>query len=106
MKFYNGKVFYIGAAVALLVFVAIIYFSFRQVKHANTSAFWIDHTQTVLFQSEKLLTAVRNLETSSSDFLIIGHRSFEDEFENAKLVVDSEIVRLKQLTSDNSSQQS
>lgn len=106
MKISNNKLFFGGILLALLVFVAMVLFSFRQANQTVVSAAWVAHTQEVLFHTEKLSSAATNLETGARAYLLTGLHHFLESFERSKGNIRGEISVLKQLTSDNPSQQS
>ncbi len=105
MKLSNNKVFFSGILLALLIFIAMVFFSYRQANQAIVSASWVAHTQEVLFHTEKLFSTATNIETGARAYLLTGQQQFLETFERSKEDVRAEIGTLKQLTSDNSSQQ-
>jgi PAS domain S-box-containing protein len=106
LKISNNKLFFGGISLALLIFVAMVFFSYRQANQAVVSASWVAHTQEVLFHTEKLSLAATNLETGARAYLLTGLQRFLDLSGKSKSDIRGEISLLRQLTSDNPSQQS
>ncbi len=89
----------------LIIFVALIFLSFRQTLESKATAALVSHTQEVLFHTASLSSHITDIETGSRGFLLTGQEAFLEPQEKSKLLVYKEIDELKQLTKDNPPQQ-
>jgi PAS domain S-box-containing protein len=106
VKISKDKVFQPGIVLALLIFAAGIFFTYGQANHANDSALLVAHTQEVLVNTERLQSLANSLETGASAYLLTGQPKFLEIYKKSKTNLPAEILRIKQLTTDNPSQQS
>jgi PAS domain S-box-containing protein len=92
-------------ALVLIIFVALIFLSFRQTSELKATAALVAHTQEVIFHTASLSSRITDIETGTRGFLLTGQGAFLEPQEKSKLIIYKEIDELKQLTKDNSSQQ-
>ena len=92
-------------ALVLIIFVALIFLSFRQSSALKATAALVAHTQEVLFHTASLSSRITDIETGSRGFLLTRQEAFLEPQEKSKLLVYKEIDELKQLTKDNLAQQ-
>ena len=93
-----------GLATTLLVLVVggASYFAVRRSTHA---AELVAHTDSVLIEREKLLSALKDLETGARGFVLTDQSEFLEPFNSAKPKVEASLAKLRALTSDNRVQQ-
>ncbi|MEP6905893.1 MAG: CHASE3 domain-containing protein, partial [Gemmatimonadales bacterium] len=93
-----------GLATTLLVLVVggASYFAVRRSTHA---AELVAHTDSVLIEREKLLSALKDLETGSRGFVLTAQPEFLEPFNNAQPKVGQSLAKLRALTADNRTQQ-
>ena len=89
----------------LVIFIVIVIVFARQAKANKDAAFWVAHTQEVLFRSEKLFTVITDTETSLRAYLLTGMPYFSQHFKEAKIVLPSSFNTIVELTADNAIQQ-
>lgn len=105
LRFTTNIVLVAGTVLLLLSLAAIIIFSISRSKQVKETTRWIAHTQEVLIQSEKLVSAVSDNEASSRGFVITSQPSFLQMLDRSQKDIYNIILRLKQLTEDNPVQQ-
>ncbi len=66
---------------------------------------WVNHTHEVIDTTERLLSVMKDAETGQRGYLLTGNTSYLEPYHNALIVATEELSRLKELTSDNPSQQ-
>ncbi len=91
------------AALAILtVMSAVSYFS---VKGLVERAGWVEHTQTVLRETEAVLSDLKDVDTGVRGYLISGQKSFLSPYSDALASIPAHLHRLNELTTDNDEQQ-
>ncbi len=93
-----------GLATTLLVLVVggASYYAVRRSTHA---AELVSHTDAVLIEREKLLSALKDAETGARGYVLTGEAEFLEPFNGAKPKVDESLRQLRTLTADNRLQQ-
>jgi PAS domain S-box-containing protein len=92
------------------IILLLVSFVFAMVTYNNNNAlrksnFWLNHTNVVLFNSEKLLSILKDIETSTRGFIITGKDIYLRPYYNSKNKIKTTISDLKYLTRDNQIQQ-
>ena len=72
------------------------------VKEANQ---WNDHTYVVLSVAQKVGAAMVDQETGMRGFLVSGDEGFLDPYKSGQVEFNTQLAKLKELTSDNAEQQ-
>jgi len=93
---------------ALCIAVVIIAFgglNVTTVLLARQAQWWVSHTQTVIAEARALLGSMVDAETGERGYLISGDEIYLQPYNTALSNVPRHIGRLKELTSDNPSQQ-
>ena len=101
----NSKVFKPWVILPLVIFIVILIVFARQAKANKDAAFWVAHTQEVLFRSEKLFAVITDAETSLRAYLLTGMPYFSHHFKAAKIILPSTFNTILELTADNAVQQ-
>lgn len=96
----------IGAGLATTLLVLVVggasYFAVRRSTHAGEL---VAHTDSVLIEREKLLSALKDAETGSRGYVLTAQDEFLEPYTDAKPKVEASLKKLRALTSDNSLQQ-
>jgi len=92
------------AAVIILIGVISIFFSYYRIKGLN-AAYMVDHTNTVLNESEQTLSLAKDIGSGVRTYLSSGDPSNLEYFNAARNNIFPHISRLRNLTSDNPAQQ-
>jgi len=71
----------------------------------NASMIWVDHTDEVIGQSQRLLKLFVDMETGERGYLITGDEMFLKPYQEASKVLDSEYRKLFLMVKDNPVQQ-
>lgn len=93
-----------GLVTALLVLV-VGGASYYAVRRSTRAAAAVSHTDSVLVEREKLLSALKDAETGARGYLLTGDTTFLEPFNGAQEELDSSLHRLRVLTTDNPIQQ-
>jgi PAS domain S-box-containing protein len=93
-----------GLATTLLVLV-VGGASYYAVRRSTRAAGLVSHTDSVLIEREKLLSALKDAETGARGYVLTGQAEFLEPFNDAKPKVDESLERLRTLTADNPVQQ-
>ncbi len=90
----------------LIVCFFLLYYVFKESnRKIISSQNWIEHTEEIIVQSEKLLSLIRDVELKKRGFVITGNPAFLGT-NNSKNEILSCLSIIKKLTKDNHSQQS
>ena len=96
----------IGAGLATTLLVLVVggasYFAVRRSTHAGEL---VAHTDSVLIEREKLLSALKDLETGARGFVLTDQPDFLEPFNNGQPKVKESLAKLRALTADNPLQQ-
>ena len=96
----------IGAGLATTLLVLVVggasYFAVRRSTHAGEL---VAHTDSVLIEREKLLSALKDLETGARGFVLTDQADFLEPFNNGQPKVKESLAKLRALTADNPLQQ-
>lgn len=87
----------------MLVFIGITSY-YNTTRLIETSDLTV-HTYLVLTKLERLLSLLKDVETSQRGYIITGKESYLEPYQNAVKEIDKEISEVKILTTDNISQQ-
>ena len=98
----------IGAsfALGLLFFAVLSAISYRSTNQLVETARRESHTYQVIGELEDLLSQIKNAETGQRGYLLTGKENYLEPYKTAVGVLDSKLRALRQLTQDNSAQQS
>ncbi len=92
--------------VGTVLFVALNTWSaLHSVERLESSREWVDHTWQVIAQAERVMSSAKDAETGSRGYIVTGDDKFLDPYTTARRDLPVELATLKQLTSDNRSQQ-
>jgi PAS domain S-box-containing protein len=92
-----------GAAILILLGAGVI--SYHALVLSNRSQGWVRHTDQVLEELQKVLSASQNIESSSRGFALTGDKSYIESFKgNISREAQAEGA-IEQLTADNAAQQ-
>jgi PAS domain S-box-containing protein len=93
-----------GLATAILVLVVggATYFA---VGRSTRAASLVSHSDSVLIEREKVLSALKDAETGARGYLVAGDTGFLEPFNGAQAKLTASLQRLRVLTADNPLQQ-
>jgi PAS domain S-box-containing protein len=106
MKWQMGNRLVLGGfaiATAILIFVG--WQSYRSTGLLVEAAHWRDHTYEVLNSLDETVGQLSDAETGQRGYLLTGDETYLEPYRAAIQTVDQTLARLKNLTSDNPSQQ-
>ncbi len=93
-----------GLATALLVLL-VGGASYYAVGRSTRAAGLVSHTDSVLIEREKLLSALKDAETGARGFVLTGDTTFLEPYKGAPANVSASLQELRVLTADNRPQQ-
>ena len=105
MKWSIGAKISGGFALALAILVVIGVVSYRDSTGLIASADWVTHTYQVLTGLDGIIKAMEDVETGERGFIIAGADPFLEPYTSGKAAVEAMVKDVRQLTSDNPSQQ-
>lgn len=104
MKYFHKKV-WLGffSAIAIISWLGVN--SFINNRKSSHSAQWVAHTNRVLYHSEQILALTVDLESGQRGYALTGKEAFLAPTKDASPLLLDHLRSLKELTSDNASQQ-
>ncbi len=82
-----------------------VIFTFQLEKYGEEKVAWVNHTNEVLLESEKLLSRLKDMETGQRGFLLTEDIAYLEPYYEGVSASEEHFKRLKELTSDNPLQQ-
>src|SRR5258708_5469406 len=105
MKWSIGSKIGSGFGLALAVLMVVGAVSYNSTTKLIDSAEWVRHTHEVLNGADNTLSSLKDAETGQRGYLITGEESYLEPYQGSRELVDQELKRLRELTSDNPVQQ-
>ncbi len=105
MKWSIGSKIGSGFGLALAVLMVVGAVSYNSTAKLIDSAEWVRHTHEVLNGADNTLSSLKDAETGQRGYLITGEESYLEPYQGSRELVDQELKRLRELTSDNPVQQ-
>ncbi len=104
-KWLVNKTATLGSGFALLLLVSIGVVSYLQFFNFKQSQKWVDQTQTALNKNQEILNLVTDAETGQRGYLLTGNDRYLQPYHHAVDIIGLKIKQLRQLISDDPSQQ-
>ena len=102
MSFETKFIFiFLLVVLSIFIFSAIIY---RNNELQSDNSYWVNHTQQVLYKSEKVLSILKDIEIGNRGFLITRDSAYLMPFNRAKENIDTSLAQLFELTASDSIQ--
>ena len=98
-------IIWVGFACILFTVVIVFYIFAKSNDNLIYTANWIEHTKEVLYQSERIISAVKDVETGTRGYLLTGKKEFLEPFTQGSIDVPLFLEQIKKLTKDNPKQQ-
>lgn len=95
----------IGFGLSLLLLVVSSVASFFSIRNLLQSAYWVDHTNAVIYRLESTLSFMKDAETGQRGYLLTGDEDFLEPYRYAYDSVQSNLKAIRELTKDNPQQQ-
>jgi methyl-accepting chemotaxis protein len=105
MRWSIGKKIGSGFGLALVVLTIVGGVSYDSTAKLIDSAEWVRHTHEVLNELDNVLSAFKDAETGQRGYIITGEARYLEPYQGARDTVDRKLKHLRELTSDNPSQQ-
>jgi len=96
---------YLYSLIILIGIGGLGYAVYKSNQKIVDSEYWVQHTELVILGSAKIFSTVKDIETTSRGFVITNDSSFLKPMHIAQKTVFVYVRQLRQLTSDNPSQQ-
>lgn len=96
---------FVGIVLLATLVVANAGISFWNTRKVRDDSNWIAHTQEVLAALDNLLSNLNALESAQLKFVLTGEERSLESFQRAETNVRQALLRLRELTADNSAQQ-
>src|ERR1700743_2666734 len=89
-----------------ILFVALnAWMAYRAVETLSHSEYWVAHTWQTLNSVERILSSLKDAETSDRGYLLTGDSAYLAPYNIAKANLPQELNELQRLTADNPEQQ-
>ncbi|SDH43724.1 response regulator [Chitinophaga filiformis] len=95
----------IGFGVSLLLLIVSSVASFFSIRNLLQSAYWVDHTNVVIFRLESTLSFMKDAETGQRGYLLTGDEDFLEPYRYAYDSVQVNLKVIRELMKDNPQQQ-
>jgi signal transduction histidine kinase/DNA-binding response OmpR family regulator/CHASE3 domain sensor protein len=95
----------IGFGLSLFILVITSIASFSSIRNLVDASGWVDHTDSVINQTNAALSAIQDAETGQRGYLLTGDTGYLRPYIGTEERALSTIDRIGAMTSDNSSQQ-
>ncbi len=95
----------IAFSVGIVFLLLVGLFSYRSISNYRESSKWVTHTQTVIYETQQVLSYSQDIETANRGFAITGKENYLEPFNTAYAALPSELSNLKHLTQENPVQQ-
>lgn len=105
MKVSTGKILLITLLLTAITVAIALYISVNQSQKVNTTFLSVSHTQNVLFNSQKLLTAISQNEMLAREFILTNDEEYLNSFNESKASIKNEFEKLRRNTIENKVQQ-
>jgi PAS domain S-box-containing protein len=92
-------------ACAILALIAVGAISYRGIAVSSESDRWVRHTQEVLENLQRMLSTMRNVQSSYRGFVLTGKESFVASYRESVTNVQLDVATIRDLTADNPVQQ-
>jgi PAS domain S-box-containing protein len=100
----NSNMPLIGFCTALAILAGMSAASYLSVRGFAERAGWVEHTQTVLRETEAVLSDLKDVETGVRGYLLAGEDAFLVPYNDALASIPQHLRRLGELTADNDGQ--
>jgi len=80
-------------------------FTFQLKTNEDDKLIWVNHTHEVIFQSERLLSSLKDTETGQRGFLLTDDSAYLNPYHAGLSIAKDTLEKLKVLTTDNHQQQ-
>jgi PAS domain S-box-containing protein len=99
----RGMVWILAGSILLLAVFA--WLAERSLETLALRADWLNHTELVRYDISQLTQWITDIETGERGYVLTGNQALLKPFREARANLDSELLALRQLTSDNPRQQ-
>ena len=100
-----GKKITGAISIGLVCLLTIGTLAYTNTRKLITTAGWVTHTYQVLEEKEQILSLLKDAETGQRGYLITGEQRYLEPYNNAAIALSPSIEKIRQLTSDNPTQQ-
>ncbi|MBC7723090.1 MAG: PAS domain S-box protein [Pedobacter sp.] len=105
MKSPSVRIFLLSTLLVVTFIATIIIISYKQTATIKSSVYWVQHTQDVLYNSEKILSLIANYENAVIGIQINKIKITRPQLQYFKNDINNKLTDLKKLTIDNGVQQ-
>jgi methyl-accepting chemotaxis protein len=105
MKWTVGTKIGSGFGLGLLILMVIGAASFYGTAKLTETAFWVDHTHKVLEDLAGVIQGMTDAETGMRGYAVTGQEPYLEPYQTGTAAVERNLKEVRQLTSDNHSQQ-
>jgi len=92
-------------AVILVIFVIVGIFSYAGLSNLSKSVIWVEHTNKVLQNLDRIMSSAIDAETGQRGYIITGEDRYLDPYHVGIKAVDKYLKSVRDLTKDNPAQQ-
>lgn len=101
----TGKVKIISAlSVSIILLIIIGFYAYRKIQDYKVSANWVNHTQQVIREAQKILLLVEDIETSQRGYVITGDTKYLEPYEKSRATIKAVCHKISVLIKDDTDQ--
>ncbi len=93
----------LGSSLVLLVIASAI--SYVSIRKLIEQTYWVDHTNLVIYNLERVISLMKDAETSQRGYILTDDKGFLDLYYEASRQIIPQVKEVKRLTGDNLYQQ-
>lgn len=105
MRLTNAKLFVLSALLVAAFFISLIFTFFKQPSSIHNSIFWMEHTQEVMYKSERFFSQLTSYDKDITALQITNTQLLKQKCTTVQQALRNKLTELKQLTTDNLIQQ-
>ncbi len=80
-------------------------FAYRSTNEYKNATDWVNHTQQVISQADKLLSKIQSIESETRGYIITGNEKYLEPFKGDLKTIEKTHLLIKDLVKDNPDQE-
>lgn len=105
MKSPSVRIFLLSVLIVITFIAIIAVLSYKQSATIKSTVFWVQHTEDILYNSEKILSMIANYENAVLGLQVNKAKISVQKLQYLKKEINNKLLELKKLTIDNDLQQ-
>lgn len=101
MKSPSVRILLLSILLVVAFIATVIIISYKQAATIKNGVYWVQHTQDILYNSEKILSLISNYQNAVIGLQINKTKASPSQLQYLKKEIDNKLIDLKKLTIDN-----